>query len=65
MSLEGNKVVLFASKLLKKNNNGFFGSHIVNMVKGAELYLYKLRIVQVISDMNISVAGHELVIKNF
>ena len=68
VSLEGNKVVLFASKATKREKTmmGSFESHIANMVKGVQkLYVYKLRICSGHFPMNVSVVGHELVIKNF
>lgn len=66
--LEGNKVVLFAPKSTKREKTmiGSFESHIVNMIKGVQVpFVYKLRICSGHFPMNVSVAGNEVVIKNF
>lgn len=68
VSLEGNKVVLFAPKSTKREKTmiGSFESHIVNMIKGVqEPFVYRLRICSGHFPMNVSVAGNEVVIKNF
>src|SRR3989338_6794189 len=68
VSLEGNKIVLFAPKSTKREKTmmGSFESHIVNLVKGVqELYVYKLKICSGHFPMNVSVTGNEVVIKNF
>ncbi len=68
MSVEGNKVVLFAPKATKREKTmiGSFESHIINMVQGVqEPYVYKLKICSGHFPMSVSVAGNELVIKNF
>lgn len=68
VSLEGNKVVLFAAKATKREKTmlGSFESHIENMVKGVqEPYVYRLKICSGHFPMNVSVAGNEVVIKNF
>ena len=45
---------------------GSFESHIVNMVRGVqELYVYKLKICSGHFPMSVSVAGNEVIIKNF
>ena len=68
ISLEGNKVVLFAPKSTKREKTmiGSFESHIVNMIKGVQVpFVYKLKICSGHFPMNVSVAGNEVVIKNF
>ena len=68
VSLEENKVVLFAPKATKREKTmiGSFESHIMNMILGVqEPYVYKLRICSGHFPMNVSVAGNELIIKNF
>ncbi|HLD40069.1 MAG TPA: 50S ribosomal protein L6 [Candidatus Nanoarchaeia archaeon] len=68
VSMEGNKIKLFAPKATKREKTmlGSFESHIVNMVQGVvEPYVYKLRICSGHFPMSVSVAGHEVVIKNF
>lgn len=68
VSLEGNKVVLFAPKATKREKTmiGSFESHVMNMVQGVqEPYVYKLKICSGHFPMSVSVAGSELTIKNF
>ena len=68
VSLEGNKIVLFAPKSTKREKTmvGSFESHIANMVQGVvEPYVYKLKICSGHFPMSVTVAGHEVVIKNF
>lgn len=68
ISIEGNKVVLFIAKGTKREKTiiGSFESHIDNMVKGVqEPYVYKLKICSGHFPMSVTVAGQELIIKNF
>ena len=68
VSLEGNKIVLFAVKATKKEKTMIcsFESHIINMVQGVqEPYVYKLKICSGHFPMSVSVSGNEVVIKNF
>lgn len=68
ISVEENKVVLFAPKSTKREKTliGSFESHIINMVRGVqEPYVYRLKICSGHFPMSVSVAGNELVIKNF
>lgn len=68
VTIEGNKVVLFAPKATKREKTllGSFESHIFNMVQGVqEPYVYKLKICSGHFPMSVSVAGNEVVIKNF
>lgn len=68
VSLEGNKVVLFAPRSTKREKTmiGSFESHIVNMIKGVQApFVYRLRICSGHFPMNVSVSGNEVVIKNF
>jgi len=68
ISVEQNKVVLFAPKSTKREKTlvGSFESHIINMVKGVqEPYVYRLKICSGHFPMNVAVTGNEVVIKNF
>ncbi len=68
VSVEGNKVVLFASKATKREKTiiGSFRSHIQNMANGVkEPYVYRLKICSGHFPMTVSVSGNEVVIKNF
>ncbi|MDP3698115.1 MAG: 50S ribosomal protein L6 [Nanoarchaeota archaeon] len=68
LSIEGNKIVLFAPRSTKREKTmlGSFESHIVNMVQGVvEPYVYRLKICSGHFPMSVSVAGNEVVIKNF
>ena len=68
ISVEQNKVVLFAPKSTKREKTlvGSFESHIMNMVKGVqEPYVYRLKICSGHFPMNVAVTGNEVVIKNF
>lgn len=68
ISIDGNKVVLFSAKATKREKTmmGSFESHIQNMVNGVqEPYVYKLKICSGHFPMSVSVAGNEVVIKNF
>jgi len=68
ISVESSKIVLFAPKSTKREKTmvGSFESHIQNMVQGVqEPYVYKLRICSGHFPMSVSVAGNELIIKNF
>lgn len=68
ISVEENKIVLSAPKATKREKTmlGSFESHIINMIQGVqEPYVYKLKICSGHFPMSVSVAGNELVIKNF
>jgi len=68
ISLEGNKVILFAAKATRREKTmvGSFESHIHNMIKGVqEHFIYRLKICSGHFPMNVSVSGGEVVIKNF
>ncbi|MEK6853080.1 MAG: 50S ribosomal protein L6 [Nanoarchaeota archaeon] len=68
ISLENNKIILYAQKATKREKTmvGSFRSHIRNMIQGVkEPYQYKLKICSGHFPMNVSVSGKEVVIKNF
>lgn len=66
--LEGNKLKLTAKKSSKKEKKliGSFKAHIKNLIDGIrEPHAYKLKICSGHFPMNVSVAGNELIVKNF
>lgn len=68
VTVEGNKIVLFAAKATKSEKTvlGTLSAHIKNMVAGVqEPFTYKIKICSGHFPMNVSVSGNDLVIKNF
>lgn len=68
LSIEGNKIVVFAAKATKREKKiiGSFTAHLKNMVRGVqEPFVYKLKICSGHFPMNVTVAAGEVVIKNF
>ena len=66
--VEQGKIILKSKKGTKREKTiiGSFSSHIRNMIKGVqEPHIYKLKICSGHFPMNVSVAGQELIIKNF
>ncbi len=68
ISSENNKIILQSKKATKKEKkilNSFF-AHLKNMVQGVnEKHTYKLKICSGHFPMNVSLSGHQLIIKNF
>ncbi len=65
---EDDKLVLLASSATKREKTivGSFWSHLRNLVKGVqEPHLYQLKICSGHFPMNVSMSGHEFIIKNF
>jgi large subunit ribosomal protein L6 len=65
---EDNKLILSSVKVTKneKKEVNTYAAHIKNMIKGAEYgHLYELKVCSGHFPMNVSVAGGELIIKNF
>jgi large subunit ribosomal protein L6 len=68
LELEGNEILFKATKNTKREKKiiGSFTAHLKNMIKGVtEGHKYILKICSGHFPMNVSVSGHDLVIKNF
>ena len=68
LTVEGKKVILFSERGSKREKTvlGSFAAHIKNMMKGVQdVFTYKLKICSGHFPMTVSVAGGEVVIKNF
>lgn len=68
VELDGNKLKLVTKKSSKKEKKliGSFRAHIKNLIAGVkEPHAYRLKICSGHFPMNVSVAGNELIVKNF